>query len=174
MIKYTYTAGKWRPIAHKRAGPNDGTQGLLPAETPAAATGYTLTAEAGSFTFTGQPAGLLRGLRINAEPGAFTLTGQPAGSVRSYRLVAEPGSFVLAGQDAGLTYSGAAPETPAEQHGGSAWRWSEYRTVPLEHYRLTAETGRFTLIGGPVRFVTGLSPAALRRRQTAAVLLLAA
>lgn len=81
---------------------------------------FTLTAEAGSFTLSGQVAtfGLTRKLTANA--GSFTLSGQNALLKRSYAdLVAQAGSFTLSGQDAtfGLTR------------------------------RLVAETGAFTLTG---------------------------
>jgi hypothetical protein len=51
---------------------------------------YTLTAEAGSYLFSGQDATL-----TYAAAGAYTLT-------------AEAGSYILAGQDATLTYAGPA------------------------------------------------------------------
>jgi hypothetical protein len=144
------------------------------ADSPAAASGsYTLTASAGAFTLSGQAANTRSGRLVGGALGSFTLTGQAANLNKGQRITAEAVSFTFTGQPAGLTYSGGATESvPA--NGGSTWQWSEFRDVPLEHYTLTAQAGRFALHGGAVRFRLGLSAAEIRRRQTAAVLLLAA
>lgn len=93
---------------------------------PAAAVGptYTLTADQGSFTLTGQVAALQAARTLTAESGSFTLSGQAAGLAAGRKLLADAGTFSLTGQDAGLTY------TPS----GAA-------------YTLSAEAGLFTLSG---------------------------
>lgn len=63
---------------------------------------YTLAADAGSFTLSGQDAGQRRALRLDAAAGAFALSGQTAGLLRAPELVADHGGFVLSGQAAGL------------------------------------------------------------------------
>ena len=70
--------------------------GASPSASP---TGYTLTADAGSFTLTGQDA---------------TLT---YGSASGYTLTAEAGAFTLTGSDATFAYSGG------EVTGGHYFDW---------------------------------------------------
>lgn len=80
---------------------------------------YTLTADPGSFTLTGQDANLLVGRVLTADLGSFTLSGQDATFSRSYVLTAESGSFTLTGQDVTLTYSGVAGNI--KYYNGSSW-----------------------------------------------------
>jgi hypothetical protein len=61
-----------------------------------------LTAAFGTFSLTGQATGLLASRLLDAAFGAFNLTGQDAGLLTSRLLTAESGTFTLAGQDAGL------------------------------------------------------------------------
>lgn len=65
-------------------------------------TSYTLTAAAGSFTLSGQAAGLKRSRRLSAASGALVLTGRSALLTRGRRYVANAGTFALVGQSAGL------------------------------------------------------------------------
>ncbi|MGE0629655.1 MAG: hypothetical protein AB7O43_17740 [Hyphomicrobiaceae bacterium] len=64
---------------------------------------YTLTANYGAFTLTGQAAGLAIGRVLSAETGVFTLTGQDVGFALQVTLVAETGMFAVTGQSAGLS-----------------------------------------------------------------------
>lgn len=63
---------------------------------------YTLTAESGSYTLTGQNAGLYVTRVITADSGSYTLTGQSASLVASRVLTADSGSYTLTGDNAGL------------------------------------------------------------------------
>jgi hypothetical protein len=83
----------------------------------------SLQADTGSFTLTGQDAAFSLGRSLAAETGAFSLTGQAADLAVSRALSADTGAFTLSGQDATLTYT------------------------PLGAYSLTAETGSFALTG---------------------------
>jgi hypothetical protein len=84
---------------------------------------YTLTAAQGSFTLTGQAAGLTASRLLTAAQGSFALTGQAA-TLKAARLItAAQGSYTLTGQDATLTYT------------------------PAVTYTLTAAQGAFTLTG---------------------------
>lgn len=65
-------------------------------------THYTVTAAQGSFSLSGQAAGLKAGRAIAASQGAFALTGQAAGLKAGRTLSAAQGSFALSGQAAGL------------------------------------------------------------------------
>ena len=76
---------------------------------PSSGTSYTLTAEAGSFTITGQDANLEHHRSLAADAGSFTITGFDAtltyNPVQSYTLTADAGSFVITGSPATLTYN---------------------------------------------------------------------
>lgn len=76
-----------------------------------------LTAAKGEFTLTGISATLARGYPLTADKGTFGLTGNAATFARTYVLPAESGAFVLNGQDASLVYSGEPAPTPG---GGKA------------------------------------------------------
>lgn len=90
----------------------------------ASAGSYVLTASTGSFSLSGQAAGLRASRKLVAAQGAFALSGQPAALRASRKLAAASGSFTLTGQPANLVYTPAA---------GS--------------YTLTADTGSFSLTG---------------------------
>lgn len=69
---------------------------------PAGAQQYSLTAAQGSFSLTGQAAGLRADRKLSAAQGSYTLTGQPAGLLQGRALAASLGSYALSGQAAGL------------------------------------------------------------------------
>lgn len=91
-----------------------------------AAGGYTLTADGGSFSLTGQDVGLLAARVLAADNGSYSLGGQSVGLIASRVLGVAHGSFVLSGQDVALNYS------------------------PAGSYTLTADVGAFTLSGQSV------------------------
>jgi len=64
---------------------------------------YTLNADGGSFTLTGQNADLLFGRVLAAGGGSFTLTGQDVTFSRTYVLQAETGLFTLTGGNVTFT-----------------------------------------------------------------------
>lgn len=68
---------------------------------------YTLTAESGSFAFSGATASLLKTSKLQASAGSFAYAGHPASLLKSSRLPAEGGAFAFTGHDAQLIYSGA-------------------------------------------------------------------
>lgn len=67
-----------------------------------APTGYTLTADAGTFALTGQDVALKRGLKLPLTQASFALTGQDVAFAVTRRLVASPGAFVLTAFDVAL------------------------------------------------------------------------
>lgn len=62
-------------------------------------TAYTLNAEPGSYTYTGQATTNLRALLLNAAAGSYTYTGVNTTDYKSFNLNAEPGSYTLSGSD---------------------------------------------------------------------------
>lgn len=139
---------------------------------PAPAAGsYTLTAETGAFTLTGNDAGtlfgrrlvadqqsyaltgneanLLFGRRLTADQATFTVNGNDAGLIAARRLTADAATFTLTGNDAGLVYAPAGVYTLTADTGSFALTGSDAGLIyaPLNNYVLTAETGGFSLTG---------------------------
>ena len=67
-----------------------------------AAQHYTLTAQGGSYTKTGQTAVLKAARKIPAGSGSYSLTGQAVGLKATRKIAAGAGSYSLTGQAAGL------------------------------------------------------------------------
>lgn len=72
--------------------------------THAAASGptYTLTADAGSYTVTGQAATLAASRQLALDVGSYTVTGNSAGLLASRLLNLDTGNYTLTGNDAGI------------------------------------------------------------------------
>jgi hypothetical protein len=114
---------------------------------------YTLTAEQGSYTLTGQAAALLAGRALAAAQGSYTLTGQDAALLKGNTLAADQGSYSLTGQDAallrGLLLSAAQ---------GSYALTGQDATLtytPLGAFSLTADQGSYALTGQSVSLLWG-------------------
>jgi hypothetical protein len=90
---------------------SSGRWGAIIASIAPSVNNFTLTADYGSFTLTGQDALFKRGLRMVADYGSFALTGFSAGLNKGYGIVASMGSFILTGFDAVLSYSGWTKDT---------------------------------------------------------------
>lgn len=67
---------------------------------------YTISADTGVFTLTGNDVSFLRNYIINLEAGVFELTGIDVGLSKAYSMIAETGSFILSGADAILRFMG--------------------------------------------------------------------
>jgi hypothetical protein len=77
---------------------------------------FTITAEVGTFTLTGEDAGVLYGRLLNAEVNAFTLIGNTVVldlTIPSV-VVTVTGEFLFTGNDSTLTYSADAPDFSAD------------------------------------------------------------
>jgi hypothetical protein len=111
----------------------------------AAGGGYTLTAEGGSTTLTGQAAALLKDSIIAAGSGSVVLSGQDVSLLRDALLSAEAGSYTLTGQDAPLLLNRllSADAGSVELTGYDV----TLTYSPLGGYTLSAESGSFTLTG---------------------------
>jgi hypothetical protein len=119
----------------------------------------TLPMGAGSFTLTGQAAGLV--YTKVAEPGTFLLDGQNAGLVyQRTALAAEAGEFLLDGQDAGLSQQRRIDVGTFLLDGQNAGLYAARQlVVDAGSYSLTgqdtivrvlhADVGTFTLTGKP-------------------------
>lgn len=132
-------------------------------EIKAASGSYTLVAAQGSYSLTGQAAGLRASRSLTAAQGSYSLNGQAATLRKSYPLVAAQGSYSLTGQPAGLavarvmaasqgsyTLSGQpaglrATRTLTAAQG--AYTLSGQTANLFAARRLTAEQGAYTLTG---------------------------
>ena len=86
-------------------------------------TANVITADAGSYSLTGQDAGLLRGYLVTADAGAYVLTGQDATlSVGNKTLIADAGSYTLTGQNATLKYGKPGGAISRRRRKGAALR----------------------------------------------------
>lgn len=96
------------------AGTNAGTQfGSFPTDDSewvffASATEYTLTAEGGSFTYSGGSADLLADRALTANGRSFSYSGASASSLADRALQADGGLFTYAGGSADLIYTEAS------------------------------------------------------------------
>lgn len=117
---------------------------MIAATFAASASGYTLTADGGSFTFTGASVGLKAGRKIAANAGAFTLTGASVSLRRGYLLTASGGSFTFTGANVGLSVA----RRLAASAGGFTLNGA---SVGLKAgRRLSIEAGSFSLSGADV------------------------
>lgn len=110
-----------------------------------ASSGYTLTADAGSFTHTGQSATLRAGRQLTAGAGSFSFTGQTATLRVARRIGAAQASYTLAGQDAGLIYSGSGARLTAE---AASYGLTGAAAALRVSRRLSAAGAAYVLTGG--------------------------
>ncbi len=111
-----------------------------------------LTAEVGSFTFTGQDVGLNRGYYLASDVGSFTLSGQDAGLIKDSVISSEVGSFILTGQDVGLTKNSIlAANVGSFTHTGQDVAF-------ISGFGIVAEVGTFSFDGQDVTFTTTVVP----------------
>ena len=116
---------------------------------PDAISGYTLTAQGGSYSLTGGSATLLRTKRLTANGGSYTVTGGTAALLRSKQLVASGGSYTVTGGAALLSRN----RTLTAQGGVYTYTGQQVNItyVPVSvGYTLTAQGGSYTLTGAGV------------------------
>lgn len=134
---------------------------------------YTMTADSGSFTLTGNATGLQAGRKmvaasatytltgnastltvarkLAAATGSFTLTGNAAGLKAARKLVAASGAFTLTGNAATLTYTPAGYTYTMSAAAGTFTLTGNATALQVAR-KMTAGTGGFTLTGNDVTF----------------------
>ncbi len=98
---------------------------------------YTLTADAASYSLTGQPAVFRAARRMTAQATTYTFTANATGLKATRKLASDPASFVLTANDAALIYT------------------------PRVHYTLTVESAAFLLTAWPAGLVVARAPDAI-------------
>ena len=90
--------------------------------------GSTLTADSGTYLYTGTDAQLLATRILKADTGAYLHTGSTVSLLKGFILTAQSGSYSYLGQDATLTYT------------------------PAGAFILTADSGNYTYTGSNINF----------------------
>lgn len=125
--------------------------------------GVTLTAEAGSFSLSGNTAGLLSARKVAADQGTYSFTGNAAGLNKGYKVAAATGSYSFTGNDVNfprtyklsantggyaLTGTDAAVETDRKMPADTAVY--SYSSIPANLYygrNVIAEVGTYVFSG---------------------------
>jgi hypothetical protein len=105
------------------------------------AAGYTLTADAGTYTLTGTAAGTRAQRRIVAAGGTYALAGTAAALRIARRIVAGGGTYSLTGTAAGLRAARAMPAA------GGAYALTGTAANFAKGYRMVAAAGAYSLTG---------------------------
>lgn len=129
------------PTADIDGDPRSGSTCDIGADEYVASGGYTLTADSGGFTLTGQNVSLLTDRILPSAAGSFTFTGQAAGLFKGFHLGAASGSFTLSGQAAGLAASRLLAAAL------SSFTLTGQDVSLLLGYTLAAGAGSFSLAG---------------------------
>lgn len=121
---------------------------------PAGGGAFTLPSDQGSYSLTGQSAGLLFNRKLAAEHGTHSLTGQDVGLLFNRLVSAGQGSYALTGQDATLTYTQPGVYSLTAESGTYNWTvsdaFADYTMVALHGtYDLTGQDATLTLTGAP-------------------------
>ena len=84
----------------------------VPRITGAASNAYTLVADGGTYTYSGNNANIIYSRVLQADGGVYSYTGNNANLLFNRILVANGGVYSYSGNNANLTYSGAAIVCP--------------------------------------------------------------
>lgn len=103
-----------------------------------------ITAEGGSYAYSGQAANINRALLVAANAGAYAYTGQDAGINLGLRVSAEAGAYAYAGQDVTLSLD----HVIAAEAG--AYSWAGQNADLVKTLRLIAEAGAYSWAGQQV------------------------
>ena len=110
---------------------------------------YVLTATTGTFTLTGNSAGLTQSKILPASTGSFALTGNDASVTVQRKIVADPGSFTLTGNDA--TFALALRLSASV----GAFTLTGNDAALTSQRKITATTGSFALTGNAAALNAG-------------------
>lgn len=112
----------------------------------AAPVAYTMPADSGSFTQTGQNANLLVGRAVFAEPDTFSFTGQTANIIAGFRLTAATQEFTATSQNNNLRTTRTSTAT-TESFLLSGQNITLTYTPAAQNYTITADATEFTCSG---------------------------
>lgn len=116
--------------------------------------GYSLTADQGSFSLTGNSTGLVKASLLSASQGSFSLSGQTTNLLRGFNLTCTVGSFTLNGQDVTLTYSPVGGYTLSASSGSFSFTGND--SGLLVSRAITLSSGTYSLQGIDSNLLLGL------------------
>jgi hypothetical protein len=121
---------------------------------------YTLTADSGTFSYTGGDASFVFTRKLAADSGTFAYTGGAAGLAFNRVLSAESGTFAYTGGDATLTYTpvGGITYTLAAESGTFSYTGGDASLA--FNRKIIADSGSFAYTGGDATFARGRTLAA--------------
>jgi len=115
---------------------------------------YTLTAQAGIYSLTGQPAQLLKSKLLTSSGGTYQHVGADASLYRSKQLSLSGGSYSISGASADITFTGLSANFTLTAQGGiynlSGSAADITYTALSPSYLLTAQGGTYTLSGNSI------------------------
>lgn len=89
----------------------------------AASGAYSLAADDGAYTLTGQEVTLRSGRVLTADAGAYTLTGQDATLSRDRRLACATGTYTLSGQSASVVATRTLVASPNTREAATTYQY---------------------------------------------------
>lgn len=102
---------------------------------------YTLSADPGTYSVTGQSATLVAAYNLNAESGTYSVTGNAATLNASYNLISSSGNYSVTGSDVALT---ARYELNA---GSNSYSITGSSATVTASYNLSADAGSYSVTG---------------------------
>jgi lipopolysaccharide export system protein LptA len=106
---------------------------------------FTLTAEPGVYTYSGNNANVRFNRRIVADPGSYTYSGNNANVLFNRRLFADPGTYSYSGNNANIVFNRRlVADTGVYTYSGND---ATLTYTTLGAYTLTAEPGVYTYSG---------------------------
>lgn len=119
---------------------------LLLALTGGGGGAYTLTANAGSYSLSGQDASLRKSHLLVGAAGSYALTGVAAGLSKSYKLTALAGAYVYTGNAAAVIYTPIAGAYVLTANAG-AYTVSGVAAGVARSKRVVGAAGAYALTG---------------------------
>lgn len=105
-----------------------------------------LTAQVGSYIVSGQNAILLRHRNLNSQAGEYAVSGQAVSILRHRNITASTGNYTLAGQSVGITYTSLIPAYSMQCLSGS-YNLTGRSAAILKYRLITAQAGGYILYG---------------------------
>jgi hypothetical protein len=111
----------------------------------AAGGAFTLTADSGSYTYTGTANDLRLDALLGADSGSYSYSGTDVDLITGYSLQADAGSYIYTGTDAALTLASAGNFTLSADTGAYTYSGTD---IALEaSFKLDASSGAYTYSG---------------------------
>jgi len=109
---------------------------------------FTLTADVGSYTVTGNAASLIAPKTLTAAAGSYVITGVAAATKYNRLVNAAVGNYTITGSDALADYVITAAT--------GSYNITGVASALLQGRRLTADVGSYTITGVDAAFITGI------------------